>query len=61
VIQSDLAKAEETERAVYVAKYLENTDVVSTCICVYLCSDVQDSYMCGYAVTITSFTVPKGL
>lgn len=61
MIQSDLGKAEEMERAIYVGMYLGNTDVVSICICVHLCRDVQNSYICGYAVTIISFTVPKRL
>ena len=52
MIQSDLGKAEETERAIYVGMYLGNTDVVSICICVYLCRGVQNSYICGYALDI---------
>lgn len=61
MIQSDLGKAAESEWAICVGMYLGHTDVVRICICIYPCRDVQNSYICGYAVTIISFTVPKGL
>lgn len=59
MIQIDIGKAEEIEESIYVGMYLGFTELVSICMCIYQGRDIQSSYICGCAVAIISFTVPK--